>query len=365
MPVLLHLKISGSAFDAGLQLGQFGAAAMHQRLLGTRTWEDIMAWRGAPRVAAMAQLVRERFPLIWSELEGLAAGLELPFDDVFLWHCRGDLWAFAPDGCTTILLPGNGSARMVHNEDGYPGFAGSCAIAEYQIDGQPRIASFVYPGSIPGHTFAVTGNGLAITVNNIRGKQATAGVPRMVLSRAALNAPSAKEAVKMLQDNPRAGSFHLAIGDSRNGELLSVEYGAFACSVQAVTAPAAHANHAIHAATRHLPQLITASSGFRQIRAENLLSQHSTRNQTVDPLAILSDTGNADYPIYRADAADSDEENTMATADIRLGLDGITWQVHESPADSARFQFEGTTLQAGSGACPTQARANHTSIKRL
>ncbi|TAN28506.1 MAG: peptidase C45 [Castellaniella sp.] len=344
MPALSHLKISGSAFDAGLQLGRFGAAAMHEHLLDTRTWAEIMTWRGSARVATMARLVRERFPLIWSELEGLAAGLGLPFDDVFLWNCRGDLWAFAPDGCTTILLPGGGAARIVHNEDGYPGFAGSCAIAEYRIDGQPSIASFVYPGSIPGHTFAVTGNGLAITVNNIRGKQATAGVPRMVLSRAALNAGSAKEAVQILQDNPRAGSFHLAIGDARNGGLLSVEYGAFACSVQVAAVPSAHANHAIHAATRNLPQWITASSGFRQIRAEHLLSQYSMRNQPIDPLAILSDTGNADYPIYRADAADSDDENTMATADIRLTPDGIIWKVHESPAAGARFKFKGTAL---------------------
>lgn len=345
MPALSHLKISGSAFDAGWQLGRFGATALRQHLLETRTWAEIMAWRGSARVAVMAKLVRERFPLIWSELEGLAAGLELPFDDVFLWNCRGDLWAFAPDGCTTILLPGDGSARIAHNEDGYPGFAGSCAIVEYQIDGQPRIASFIYPGSIPGHTFAVTDNGLAVTVNNIRGKQATTGVPRMVLSRAALNAGSAKEAVSMLQDNPRAGSFHLAIGEARNGGLLSVEYGAFACSAQTVAAPAAHANHAIHAATRNLPQWITASSGFRQIRAEHLLSQYSMRNQPVDPLAILSDTDNADFPIYRADATDSDEENTMATADIRLGRDGISWQVRESAESGVRFAFEGTALQ--------------------
>src|SRR6185312_311056 len=345
MPALSHLKISGSAFAAGLQLGQFGAAALRQHLLGTRVWAEIMAWRGSARVAIMAQLVRERFPLIWSELEGLATGLELPMDDVFLWNCRGDLWAFAPDGCTTVLLPGDGTSRIVHSEDGYPGFAGHCAVVEYQIDDQPRMASFVYPGSIPGHTFAVTSSGLAITVNNIRGKQAAPGVPRMVLSRAALNAGSAKEAVKMLQDNPRAGSFHLAIGDAANGGLLSVEYGAFACSVQAVAAPSAHANHATHAATRDLPQLITASSGFRQIRAEQMPSQYSMQNQPVDALAILSDAENADYPIFRIDAADSDDENTMATADIRLGGGGIACQVRESPASGVRFDFEGTALR--------------------
>ena len=177
MPALSYLKISGTPFEAGRQLGQYGAPAVHRYLLGSHSWSEVMAWRGSDRVSAMAKLVRERFPRIWSELEGLAAGLRLPFDEVFLWNCRGDIWAFAPDGCTTVLLPGSAVQRITHNEDGDPGFAGDCAVVEYAVDGQPRLASFVYPGSIPGHTFAVTSSGLAVTVNNIRERQAAIGVP--------------------------------------------------------------------------------------------------------------------------------------------------------------------------------------------
>lgn len=341
MPALSYLKISATPYEAGRQLGLYGAPAVHRHLLDSRSWSEVMAWRGSDRVAAMAKLVRERFPRIWSELEGLAAGLRLPFDEVFLWNCRGDVWAFAPDGCTTVLLPGDAVRRIAHNEDGDPGFAGDCAVVEYAVDGQPRLASFVYPGSIPGHTFAVTSNGLAVTVNNIRVRQATVGVPRMVLARAVLDAADAQAAVALLRDHPRAGGFHLAIGCTGEAQLLSVEYGAFACSSQAVAQPMVHANHAVHAQTRNFPQLITGSSGFRQIRGESLLAQG---RQAVDPLAILSDTGHPTYPIYRTDPADSDDENTMATADIHVTTAGVDWQVRESPSGPVRFKMRGAGL---------------------
>src|SRR3546814_11987702 len=65
-----------------------------------------MACRDDPRIAAAKALTEARFPRYWQELQGLAAGLALPFDDVFAWNSRGDVWALATDGCTTVLLPG-------------------------------------------------------------------------------------------------------------------------------------------------------------------------------------------------------------------------------------------------------------------
>src|SRR3546814_1030956 len=52
-----------------------------------------MACRDDPRIAAAKALTEARFPRYWQELQGLAAGLALPFDDVFAWNSRGDVWA--------------------------------------------------------------------------------------------------------------------------------------------------------------------------------------------------------------------------------------------------------------------------------
>jgi len=298
-----------------------------------------MQWRGSAAAIAMAAQARERFSRTWAELQGLAQGLGLPFDDVFLWNCRGDLWAMAPDGCTTVQLPGSEQRRMVHNEDGDPGFAGHCGLAACTIEGSPRFVSFVYPGSLPGHTFAVTDAGLAMTVNNLRALHVAAGVPRMVLARAVLDAPTLDAAVSLLREHPRAGGFHLTLGHRDSADLLSVEFSSEACSVRTVTTPALHANHAVHPSLRDLPQLITGSSGHRQVRGDALLAEAHATGAPVDPLAILGDTGHPSFPIHRLDPADTDDENTLATADIVIRASHIDWRVHEHPRSPARFEF--------------------------
>ncbi|WP_321799295.1 C45 family peptidase [Caballeronia sp. J97] len=335
MAALGFIDISGSPRDAGEALGRFGAHAVHTHLLNTRAWETVMQWRGSETSRAMAALVRERFARVWDELHGLAAGLRLPFEDVFLWNCRGDLWAMSPDGCTTVQLPGAEVRRIAHNEDGFPGFAGDCAIAQCTIEGGPGFAAFVYPGSLPGHTFAVTDHGLAITVNNLRQREVVAGVPRMVLTRAMLDAADIDSAVSIVRDNPRAGGFHLTLGACARPALLSVEFSAHDCSVSEVETPSLHANHAIHPAMHGFSQIITDSSRHRQTRGDALVAL----NEAIDPLAILADRDDAALPIHRTHPDDPDDENTLATADIVIRASHIEWQVHEHPGQPARYRM--------------------------
>jgi len=335
MPSLAFVEISGTPFEAGQQLGRFGAAAVHQHLLQTEAWQSVMRWRGNMMVHAMRVLVRERFPRIWAELEGLAEGLQLPFDDVFLWNCRGDVWAATNDGCTTVQIPGAQTRQIAHNEDGDPGFAGQCAIAQCRIDGSPGFAAFVYPGSLPGHTFAVTDAGLAMTVNNLRLCEVAAGVPRMVLTRAVLDSVTLEDAVKLLEASPRAGGFHLTLGQCGHAALLSIEFGSHGCSVHEITMPSLHANHAIHPPMRDAPQIITDSSRHRQARGDALLAA----GRAIDPLAILADQGDAALPIYRADPHDPDNENTLATAHLTILPAHIEWAVYEHPGSPARYRM--------------------------
>jgi hypothetical protein len=348
MPALAYVNISGTPFEAGQMLGRFGSGIVQRHLLHTAGWHTAMQWRGTPFAAAMAEQVRLRFPRIWLELQGLAHGLALPFDQVFLWNCRGDLAAGAPDGCTTVQVPRGATARVSHNEDGDPGFAGHCAIAECRIEGSPAFAAFVYPGSLPGHTFAVTDTGLAVTVNNMRALEVEAAVPRMVLTRALLDAPDLDAAIALLRDTPRAGAFHLTLGHRASADLLSVEFNARHCSVQTITQPSLHANHAIHAAMRDDPQIVTASSRDRQQRGD-LLLRHAISagfaDTAPDPLAILADTNDSNeasataLPIYRTDPNDPDDENTLATADIVIRTSHIEWDIYEQPGTPPRYRM--------------------------
>jgi hypothetical protein len=328
--MLTLLECSGTPYSVGLDMGRFGAPAAHDYLVNSSSWHTVMAWRGTDTARRMHALVAERFPTILEELRGLADGLELPFEDVFLWNCRGDLWSMVPDGCTTVLSPAEHGARITHNEDGDPAFSGHCGVGLFQPDNGPDFASFLYPASIPGHTFAVNQHGLACTVNNVRAREIVPGVPRMVLMRALLNQPTLDEGIALLTVQPKCGGFHLSLAQRGRDTLMSVEFNSHGVSSQPMAQAGLHANHLLHPSMLDVPQVITDSSCARQERGDALLALGET-----DPLTILADRHNADLPIYRDAPDDSDDENTMATVDMHVGPDAVRWQVYERPGEAA------------------------------
>ncbi|KMO21218.1 C45 family autoproteolytic acyltransferase/hydolase [Methylobacterium platani] len=361
------VEAAGSPNEIGLQLGRFGAAAVHGHLVGTRAWAAITAHRHDERVQGMAAQVRARFPAIMAEIEGLAEGLGLPVDAVFAWNCRGDIAAMAPDGCTTVQVPGAfsdevdaGSSQkmrqdqrpgarhdcsaivtrsrprivVAHNEDGDPGFRGACGLLRARPDQGIGFTAFVYPGSIPGHTFAATEAGLVQTVNNIRSRRMGDGLPRMVLTRAVLDCASLDAAVALVGEGPRAGAFHLTLAQSGDPRLLGVEFTGARVSVRRIAEPALHANHLVHADMADEPQIVTDSSGSRQVRGDALVAQGQAER---DPLATLRDTGGEGLPIRRDDPHDPDDENTLATAVFVIEGDRLDWSVHGATEEWARF----------------------------
>lgn len=342
------IRVGGTPFETGAQLGRHARAIVHQYLVTTHAWASVMAFRDHPRIAAAKALTERRFPRHWQELQGMAEGLGLPFDDVFAWNCRGDVWAMAPDGCTTVLLPGvpGGQAWPVlaHNEDGHAGLRPGCVLAEVRPAGGKAFTAFVYPASLPGHTFAVTEAGLVQTVNNIRAQNADDGLPRMVLARATLDCESIDAAVSLIEHAPRAGAFHLSLAQAGDPRLVSLEFTHSGCSAIAAARPLCHANHLVHPALAGEAQIVTDSSQARQARGEAMLAAAGRRG---DPLALLRDRSNAALPVYRAQPDDPDDENTLATAVFEIGPDKVAWRVYDRGEGAARF-----TADAGLVPCP-------------
>lgn len=330
------LAVGGPPLAIGRALGAAGRAAVHGQLLPSQIWQQINAPVHAGRLARMAAIVQGQHPAIWAELEGMAEGLALPLAQVFAWNCRGDLLASAPDGCTTVLLPG-ATPVLGHNEDGLPFFRGACFIAAVTPDQAPGFHAFCYPGSIPGHTFAFTDAGLVQTVNNMRLLAVEAEVPRMVLGRAVLGMRSLDAALDLLRRAPASGGFHFGLTHVADRRIMSVEFGGGETSIVEITQAAVHANHALHQKRGISGQIITASSQDRQTRGAALLASGQR-----DPLAILRDKSGAGLPIRRDAPDDPDDENTLATAILHVTDEGIEWSIHDKDA--------GVTAYAGRAA---------------
>lgn len=313
-PELAQVSAQGSAWQIGHALGLAGRAAVHKVLLQAPYWAAVTAPEHRATVARLGAATRVRFPAIWEELQGLAAGLDVPFSDILAWNCRGDLLSNTGDGCTSVQIP-DIYPIIAHNEDGLPGFRGHAFLAQVQPQDAPGFTAFCYPGSVPGHTFAVTRAGLVQAVNNIRLTGIDPHIPRMVLARAVLGCRSLDAACALLADDPRSGGFHMSFAQVGDPRMLSVEYGNGAVSVQEIQDPSTHANHALHLGAA---QRITQSSANRQARGDAFLAQGQR-----DPRAILRDTGGAGLPIFRTHPDDPDDENTLATAMCHLSAQGV------------------------------------------
>jgi len=343
-----RITARGGPYDLGFALGRAGQSSVRRHLLGSVLWQRVTAEDLAPHVTRMADVTNARYPAIHQELSGLADGLGLTFPEVMAWNARGDLLALGGDGCTTVQLPG-ATPVLAHNEDGLPFFRGDCFLVDLIPEDGPRSVSFCYPGSIPGHTFAVADTGLVITVNNLRLRDVRADCPRMVLSRAAMLAPDRNAAIDLLRAAPVSGGFHLSMAQAGHADILSVSFGGGAVHVVAHTRPAAHANHALVLNGPLSDQDITASSRDRQNRADILLQQG------YDPLSMLRDTGGEGLPIYRQSPDDPDFENTLAQFHARMEADHVDWQVWsgnpiltDGPQYKGRIRVEQSASQAAS-----------------
>lgn len=104
-------------------------------------------------------------------------------------------------------------------------------------------------------------------------------------------------------------------------DIWSVSFGGGEVHVVENMRPMLHSNHARVTGPAMSRQSITDSSRDRLCRGLELLEQGAA------PLSILNDTGGAGLPIFRADPADPDDENTVAQCHARLTPTGIDWQI--------------------------------------
>lgn len=335
--MLAFLILKDDHYKNGKQLGEFGAEAFHHFMAKSPVWHTLLQWLSSPKLRQMAKIIENCYPEYWQELKGLAKGLGVPFEQVLLWNCRGDLWALTPDGCTTVQIPTQ-DFTITHNEDGDPLFHGHCALAHVCTEHE-EFVSFLYPGSILGHTFAVNQHGLAVTVNNLRLQNEEIGVPRMILTRAIISARNISEVSSILRRHSSAGGFHLTIAHARDRQMHSVEFNPYHCSIQEILVPSLHANHMIHQSMLSYPQWITGSSAFRQMIGENLLRQGE------NPLSILRSQEHPNYPIYRNSDKDSDNENTLATVSLIVKDGCWNWAVYQMQNQKPVMRFCQCILQ--------------------
>jgi predicted choloylglycine hydrolase len=325
-----EITISGTHYDIGAQLGRHAADLFHSYTVGGEVWTRVMDWRADSRVMRMRKMVEDRFPAYCQEIRGLADALSLPYDDMVLWHFRGDVWEMPAEGCTTVQIPGK-TPVIAHNEDGDGGQLNRCAIAHVRPEGGTAFSSFIYPGSLPGQAFAVTKKGIVSTINHIGAHNAGAGLPRMMLGRAILDCDRLDDAVHLLQTAARSGAFHVTLAQAGDERLFGVEFTHLNCSVRKIEHTQCHSNHLVHDGIADEPQEISSSSRTRLRQGSALVAQA----KHIDPLNVLWDKSDPEEPIYRH--LPGDPYPTLATAVFHVGAKSVEWSVYDRPGEPPCF----------------------------
>jgi hypothetical protein len=333
-----HIEARGDPFAVGFALGREGGDAFRQIVRNLGRYRALLPHLGGDRIAEIEARSRRAFPALMQEIDGMAAGADVSFGEIFLWNCRGDLPGTSAisgsQGCTDVIVPAAPEkglpAVIAHNEDDAPDLEQVCFLATVEPPGEPGFTSFCSPGLLPGHTFAVNRAGVVQTINHIRPRDQKAGIARHIVARAVLGCGSLAQARRILEKTDRASGFHHNLGEAGSMDVWSVEAPASGCVVRPATDTRVHANHLVFTEFAYMDQEITSSSRARQGRAEALVASGEAERNAI---GILSDTANPDWPICRKHRGGSDSGYTLATAVFEIGSERVDWRVYRDPRE--------------------------------
>ena len=223
-------------------------------------------------------------PTSFTELEGLAAGADLPlvkllamngltdFRDVLSWPASADPAAIDTGGCTAILA----------HRDATDGQVLCGQTWDLATDNLPFVLGVVRrPTDLPATVTLTTDgclsliglneHGLAVGTTNIRTTDARPGVNYLSIIHKALAQTSFDAAVATIVDAPRAGAHYYYVADA-HGRATTLECSArHAHRLDLTSGVAVHANHCLLPANRAIEGTPpNASSLHRQARLERL-----------------------------------------------------------------------------------------------
>ncbi len=311
------IQVQGTHREIGQQIGAKMRPTLERMLQRSHVglppgveWED-MQLKGRLCLAHS----RATYPQFVAEIEGVAEGSGLPFEELFLIVCE-ELWEPAawhisvsmiptvpampmmPRGCTDLIARGpasvGGATLLAHNNDLSPETEEDLVILKVRAGDAPEflgvsIGGLAYSAGFNSAGISMTGN--AVSCSDIR-----PGIPRLFIARAILEARRLGEAMDACLLPLRASNYNNIIADL-NGEVYSMEGSATDCEpIYIEDNIMAHANHYVSWPMRRFEAHHNYIGGsiVRHNRATRLLRENYGRLSPELFQKLLAD--HADYP---------------------------------------------------------------------
>jgi len=275
------IEVRGTHRQVGQQIGEQMRPTLQRMLERMReglpanvSWDDVL-------VQGQSYLAHSRtvYPQYIEELEGIAEGAGLPFEEVFLEVCE-ELWepVVWRGGCTDFAARGrataDGSTLLAHTNDLAPEVEDDLVILKVRAGDEPEFLGVSVGGL--GYSAGFNAAGISMTGNEVSCNDIRPGVPRLLIVRAILAARRLEEAMDACLLPQRASNYNNVIGDA-NGEVYSMEGAATDCEPIYIEEDIlAHANHYVSLPMRRFEADRNDISGstIRHNRALRLLREN-------------------------------------------------------------------------------------------
>jgi len=294
------IEARGSHREVGQQIGQACKSriektlvSLHEELPIGITWEQML--QQSQRYLEFSRLI---YPHYVEELEGIAEGANVPFDEVFLSICE-ELWESAAwRGCTDMAARGratlDGSTLVAHTNDLLPRAEEHLVLLKIQAGNEPEFLGISSGGIAISAGFNAAG--ISLTGNQLDNNDIRPGVPRLLVVRAILASAHLSEAMDHCLLQQRASSYNNVLADT-SGEVYSMEGSATDCEPIYIEKDIlAHTNHYVSPGMLHFEadRNSIGNSILRYNRAMRLLRENHGQLTPELFQKLLSD--HAGYP---------------------------------------------------------------------
>jgi isopenicillin-N N-acyltransferase-like protein len=302
------IEIKGTHREVGREIGQRMKPNIQRILTPMRA--DLppgVTWKQMVQKSRLCLThTRAVYPQYIEELEGIAEGADVPFDDVFVATCEG-LWEsttwYSPrlgssGGCTDFAARGaatvDGSTLLAHTNDLPAETEEDLVITKVQAGEEPEFLAVGVGGL--GISAGFNAAGVSLTGNWVSCNDSRLGIPRLLIVRAIVAARNLEEAMNACLVPQRESNYNNIIADA-SGEVYSMEGSATDCEpIYIGDDILAHANHYVSPPMRgfEADRSAIAGSVIRYNRALRLLRVHFGRLTPDLFQELLAD--HANYP---------------------------------------------------------------------
>lgn len=228
---------AGTSHERGHAYGRAYKDAIHKFLdqeiyeaLGSAaTKEEMLNYANA-----CGKVTRELCPMVAEEIEGIADGAGMTYDEIILIHAHEELYhrgklPSAPGHCTAVAVSpadsGDGHTYVGQTWDWMTRLAGVSSVVEWQRKDAPSVLAYGYPGMPMGAGMNSSGIALCWTSGGTAhmGKGSPRiGIPSYALIEHLLAQPDIESVIREAARDRHAGWFTFVMADA-NGNLVNVE----------------------------------------------------------------------------------------------------------------------------------------------